>query len=303
MAIGQKDIKLLWGRSGNRCAICKTELTQDKKATTASFTLGEQAHIVGEKKDAARGKSQLSLDERNTYHNLILLCPTHHTEIDKNEEDWSIEKLHLKKSEHELWVTEKLSETVNHVLLAKQTAISSVIDSAVELCGLDSWQNWTSYALAPDPIWKSERIEEIFEFRQKVISAIWSKEFSELKNATITLSILLNSAAQKFAENSDKHDENLYAHKFYKAYGHNTNYDNDLKRYDKWLDECYHLLKEATKAANWFADEVREYINPMFFAEKGKYLISEGPFIDMSFRTTLLEFTEEEKSTFPEILN
>ena len=28
MAIGQKDIKLLWGRSGNRCAICKTELTQ-----------------------------------------------------------------------------------------------------------------------------------------------------------------------------------------------------------------------------------------------------------------------------------
>lgn len=30
MGITQKDIKLLWGRSGNRCSICRRELTQDK---------------------------------------------------------------------------------------------------------------------------------------------------------------------------------------------------------------------------------------------------------------------------------
>ncbi|MEA1975365.1 MAG: hypothetical protein U9N10_07360, partial [Bacillota bacterium] len=57
---------------------------------------------VGEKEDAARGKSQLSLDERNTYHNLILLCPTHHTEIDKNEEDDNLDidnNLELDKNE------------------------------------------------------------------------------------------------------------------------------------------------------------------------------------------------------------
>ena len=124
MAIGQKDIKLLWGRSGNRCAFCKRELTQDKKAVTASFTLGEQAHIIGDKDNAARGKSKLTSKERDTYHNLILLCPTHHTEIDSIEEDWSVEKIHHLKSEHELWVTETLSETINHTKLAKQIALS-----------------------------------------------------------------------------------------------------------------------------------------------------------------------------------
>jgi len=302
MAITQKDIKLLWGRSGNRCAICKTELTQDKKTVSASFTLGEQAHIVGEKEDAARGVSQLSLDERNSYHNLILLCPTHHTEIDKNDDDWSVEKLHQIKSEHELWVTETLSETVDHVRLAKQTALSSVVDSAVTLCRLDNWQNWTSFALAPDPVWASEVVEDIFRFRQKVIATIWPKEFDEFKNATITFSLLLNSAAQTFADNSNKHDNNLYSYKFYKAHGFNENYHEDIKKYDQWLDECHRLLKEATKAANWFADAVREYINPMFFAEKGKFLIEEGPFMDMSFRTTLLEFTDEEKEQYPEAL-
>ena len=36
----------------------------------------------------------------------------------------------------------------------------------------------------------------------------------------------------------------------------------------------------------------------MFFAEQGKFLISEGPFSDMSFRTSLLEFTELEKEAY-----
>lgn len=47
------------------------ELSQDKKSVDASLTLGEQAHIVGDKEDAARGKSTLTDEERNTYHNII----------------------------------------------------------------------------------------------------------------------------------------------------------------------------------------------------------------------------------------
>ena len=113
--IQQKDIKLLWGRSGNRCAMCKVELTQDKNTDNASFTLGEQAHIVGEKEKASRGQSPLSEKQRNSYHNLILLCPNHHTEIDNNEQDWPLEKLHQLKSEHELWVSETLSATTDLV--------------------------------------------------------------------------------------------------------------------------------------------------------------------------------------------
>lgn len=111
MVISQQDVKLLWGRSGNRCAICKVELSQDSKSSNSVFPIGEQAHIVGEKHNAPRGNSSLTDAERNSYYNLILLCPNHHTIIDKDEKDWPVEKLYLIKSQHELWVQQSLSRT------------------------------------------------------------------------------------------------------------------------------------------------------------------------------------------------
>ena len=128
----QKGIKLLWGRAANRCSICRVELTQDAKAHDAAFALGEQAHIVGEKEHAPRGKSPLTLEERNSYHNIILLCPNHHTEVDKNEADWPVETMHLTKSKHQLWVRETLGEATDAKLLAQQVAVTTIIDVAVE---------------------------------------------------------------------------------------------------------------------------------------------------------------------------
>lgn len=101
----EKEIKILWGRSGNRCAICKLELTPDGDKET----LGEMAHIVAKSNEGPRGDSPLGLQERDKYNNLILLCPTHHSNIDKNFNDWSVDKLHSTKTEHEAWVSEQLS--------------------------------------------------------------------------------------------------------------------------------------------------------------------------------------------------
>lgn len=299
MAIKGKDIKILWGRSGNRCALCRTQLTQDAAAVSATFTLGEQAHIVGDKDDAARGTSPLSPEERDSYHNLILLCPNHHTEIDKNEADWPVERLHLTKSKHELWVTETLSETIDHVKLAHQATVSAIIDSAVEYCDLEKWQGWTSFALSPNQRWPKERPDAIWEFRQKVIAAIWPPGYEELKRATVSFSILIHLAAQEFMEHSEQSGNIYMADRFYKRPAFNPNYDKQLGEFEDWQSRCYKLLKDATKAANWFADVVRRDINPMFFATQGKFLIMEGPFMDMSFRTSLLEFTEEEKAVLP----
>lgn len=300
MGISNKDIKLLWGRSGNRCAICKKELTQDKASVSSAFTLGEQAHIVGEKDNAPRGKSPLTQKERDSYHNLILLCPNDHTNIDKNETDWPVEKIHQIKSEHELWVTETLSETVDHVRLAQSTVLASVVDRAVALCCLDRWHAWTSYALSPDPRWPKELPENIYRFRQKVIAVVWPSDFEEFKRATITFSILVDRAAKIFMEHSDLQGDTYFPFKFYKRIDPNPNYNEDLKRYKQWQNRCYESIYDVTKTANWFADVVRAYINPMFFAEEGKFFIEEGPFENLSWRTKLLEFTEEEKAEYPE---
>lgn len=101
----EKEIKILWGRSGNRCAICKLELTPDGEKET----LGEMAHIVARSSDGPRGGTSLPSNERDKYTNLILLCPTHHSEIDKNFTDWPVTKLSEIKARHEAWVSEQLN--------------------------------------------------------------------------------------------------------------------------------------------------------------------------------------------------
>ena len=97
---------MLWGRSGNRCGICKLEVTPDGE----SITIGEMAHIVSRSVDGPRGRSDLSTEDRDQYGNLILLCPNHHAEIDKSPEKWPVEVLRKIKEEHERWVSERLDK-------------------------------------------------------------------------------------------------------------------------------------------------------------------------------------------------
>jgi hypothetical protein len=103
-----KDVKILWGRAANRCAFpdCRIELTPDG----ATNTLGEIAHIIAESPNGPRGDKDMSLELRDDYSNLILLCPTHHRMIDNNPEEWTAENLKRIKQDHEKWVSRQLDE-------------------------------------------------------------------------------------------------------------------------------------------------------------------------------------------------
>jgi hypothetical protein len=298
--MNQKDIKLLWGRAANRCAICRCELSQDAQGGTLTYPLGEQAHIVASEPNGPRGQSLLTTEERDTYHNMILLCPNHHTEIDKIVLDWPVDRLHFKKSEHELWVRETLADSSDQVFLAKQVAVTYIVDSAVELCQLENWKGWTEGALSPDPHWPRSMPRQAFEFRQRAIAAIWPPEFDDLKRATLAFSKYLSSAARNFQEHARLEGDYIVNIRFYSGSRFNPNYDRDLSLYNAWIDKGSHLLLRATAAANWFADVVRRDLNPMFFARTGKFLVIEGPLQDFSIHASLYELREEERAKLPE---
>jgi hypothetical protein len=92
MAIDDKDIKLLWGKAAGRCSYpgCHDDLAP-LLLQSGTTVLGEMAHIIGRKPGAARSSSAVGTDD--TYLNLLLLCPTHHTLIDKAEKDFPVELL------------------------------------------------------------------------------------------------------------------------------------------------------------------------------------------------------------------
>jgi hypothetical protein len=87
MTISSKTIKVLWANAAGRCAFpdCGALLCTPESGSAAPYTIGEMAHIRGEKLGANRHHPAQTPAERDGYANLILLCPTHHTLIDKPE--------------------------------------------------------------------------------------------------------------------------------------------------------------------------------------------------------------------------
>ncbi|MER9516669.1 HNH endonuclease [Mesorhizobium sp. M0614] len=103
MPIAEKDIKLLWGRAAGYCSNpdCRTKVSEIG-AKGESFLTGEQAHIVARQAGGPRGQDG---GGSNAYENLVLLCPTCHTKIDKSPDGtYPVEMLLAWKEQHEAWV-------------------------------------------------------------------------------------------------------------------------------------------------------------------------------------------------------
>lgn len=108
MSIPIKDQNILWGRAAALCSCskCRRELVQEKSSNKSRAIIGEMAHIYAKSKSGPRFNPDLKEDFINSYDNLILLCPMHHTIIDKNPQDYPPEILQEMKDKHETWVRE-----------------------------------------------------------------------------------------------------------------------------------------------------------------------------------------------------
>ncbi len=169
MAIATKDIKLLWANAAGRCSFsgCTERLTIEQAANMAPHTLGEMAHIKGEKAGSNRYQASQTNEERNGYENLILLCPNHHTMIDKpeNEKEYSVDVLLKMKIMHEDSVTRRLE--------VKEFSSVEQLKNNIAILLAENRQVWLQYGPLSDvaqknphdnqihAIWTSERLSTI----------------------------------------------------------------------------------------------------------------------------------------------
>jgi len=108
VAITDQTRKLLWGRAGNRCAICRHELTLLPTGSSSHTIIGEEAHIVARTEGAARGGLDPPGRSLDGYPNLVLLCRNDHRLIDDQPEVYSVSRLGALKDDHERWVADVL---------------------------------------------------------------------------------------------------------------------------------------------------------------------------------------------------
>jgi len=110
MAVNEKARKILWGRSGNRCAICKHELILSPTPSDDESVVGDECHIVSNHTDGPRYYPTFPKNQIDSYKNLILLCRVHHKMVDDQCKTYTSDTLRELKLNHEKWVSEKLSE-------------------------------------------------------------------------------------------------------------------------------------------------------------------------------------------------
>ena len=298
MSIKEKDIKLLWGRAANRCSFpdCSMKLSQDKKTATVSFPIGEQAHIVGKEKGSARSNSILSEDQRDSYHNLILLCPNHHTVIDKNPEDYPIEILHMMKSQHEHWVDSNLSESHDLKTKASDVIYAHLIDLAVEGCSFNTWENWMSALYSPSHSIREDIYHKVIVYTLKMYKAIWPGTLPELEGAMKLFSTTMNTMLNFYMKNAESIKDHFKEDRsFKKQMQPEKLYREWADRRDRWERYLDELIIEVVKAANWLADLVRRDINPLFMATDGKFSLNGGLTDNFSFYTIVPEYSTDEK--------
>ena len=71
--------------------------------------IGEEAHIFGHSEKGPRPNPDGISEATNHYENLIMLCPTHHTIVDKQENTYSVKVLLGWKADLERWVSSRLA--------------------------------------------------------------------------------------------------------------------------------------------------------------------------------------------------
>ncbi len=84
MSISDKTRKILWARSGNRCAICKLNLVNENKTI-----VGNECHIISTKINGPRNSIIKDFDY-DSLDNLILLCSNCHKVIDTEIEYYTV---------------------------------------------------------------------------------------------------------------------------------------------------------------------------------------------------------------------
>lgn len=164
MAISDKAIKILWSNAAGICSFsgCNEKLSVAEAAEVAPHTIGEMAHIKGNRLGSSRYDSEQPATERDSYENLILLCPTHHTLIDKveNVDRFSVEILHEMKREHEKSISSRLA-------VIKFGSIEKLKDQ-VSVYLAENHQSWEQYGPLSDNAQKNPNSEQIY--------AVWTSE-------------------------------------------------------------------------------------------------------------------------------
>jgi hypothetical protein len=172
---GITDIKLLFARSGNRCAFpkCTSPIAQ------GDTLIGEVCHIKAQKPGWPRYDATQPPEGRHAYDNLILLCPTHHTVVDDDDETYTVERLKKMKAHHETHVAPAPDQQASRIADLFVQQGSNMAGPGGVAASIIHAQNFNVHSAPADTLMQTRRLQAIE--RLWAILRRLNKEFGDLR--------------------------------------------------------------------------------------------------------------------------
>jgi hypothetical protein len=225
---------------------------------------------VAREPNGPRGSSPLTVAERDSYPNLILLCLEHHKIVDDDPGHWTVERLHEMKAAHEAAVESAMSgnerDALEHDLM-----YSRFIAEWVERVAADRWEQWTSGLLAPTPSIEESSLDMLDQVRRWLFTRPWPQSRPELEDAFENFRRVANTVAMVAhcgLERRREGDTELRLIPLYKRQWV-ENYDELAAKFDWTVALIHDLTLELTRAANYLLDRIRLEVDPLFRIEEG----------------------------------
>jgi hypothetical protein len=299
MSIDVVSRKLLWGRAGNSCAMstCRRNLAPSidpetgKTLAAVGVILGEEAHIRSSKPDGPRHVA--GYGNFDVYGNLVLLCPTHHTLIDKGAvEDWPIERIERIKSEHEEWVRQRLSPEEKRTLDVEVLMTAEV--HRVEELLFEAWpmMHWRLQQAIPGIL--EEELQALIDVGLFLLKKDWPPDYPEIRLASDRLRSLIGL----LIEHVNNEFEPVTPQGPYLRLGRpekHISWNPKLYAELSWQTELnmtstFWLAEALGASLNYWISAVRDDLDPYYRFSEGVLLAPQGDGIVYAINHVRLEY-------------
>lgn len=272
----------------------------DETQTDDPSIVGEACHIVAKSVNGPRGASEMTRTQRDLYGNLVLLCNVHHKLIDDQPGEYTVERLHQLKADHEGWV--RISLGVDEVRQRDDESYAAIIDDWVERVGLDNWDaELSGMMMAGQPRISKELLARLEAVPPWLLARIWPGRYPELEAAMVNFRVVCRDLITVFQKHmEDFGREEVQTAKFYQIDEWNPERYRQLAgEFDWHVDLLFDLTAELTRAANYVSDMVRRSVLPSFRQQQGFTLITTGPNSQMQYEKMRLEYRGAERTLHP----
>jgi hypothetical protein len=264
-------------KSGDVCSFetCRRPLAIEVEQSGRTSIVSQEAHIVAETPNGPRGESALTLEDRNSYPNLMLLCLEHHKVVDDDPETFTVDVLLAMKAAHEQWF-DSLRDPADERREAQELLMVNIVDEWEERADIENWRYWVSSFLGYRLWIDDEIVDRLHALDLWVYSRSWPDVYltlpPALENLRRVASALFSATDCALDRRADDHArEYVPDHK--RDLMSQEHYQESVAE-AQWIRDLFgDLALELTRAANWVLDEVRLVVDPRYKADLGVLLV------------------------------